>query len=101
VANHRQRLVWSMILRMESGGRATSCSITRAAIRPPFGGLSHVLRYLSRYTHRVAISNRRLVSADVDDSKRRKTGCDVACPSGPWSSGQSWLRSPKSQCSAL
>ena len=51
-ANHWQRLVWSMTLRMESGGRATSRSITRAAIRPPFGGLSHVLRYLSRYTHR-------------------------------------------------
>ena len=32
--------------------------------KPPFGGPSHVLRYLSRYTHRVAISNRRLVAAD-------------------------------------
>jgi len=30
----------------------------------PFGGPEQVLRYLSRYTHRVAISNRRLVSAD-------------------------------------
>jgi hypothetical protein len=28
----------------------------------PFGGPQHVLRYLGRYTHRVAISNRRLVS---------------------------------------
>src|ERR1700681_517587 len=28
----------------------------------PFGGPEHVLRYLGRYTHRVAISNRRLVS---------------------------------------
>src|SRR5712664_1074147 len=27
----------------------------------PFGGPEHVLRYLGRYTHRVAISNRRLV----------------------------------------
>ena len=32
--------------------------------KDPFGGPEQVLRYLSRYTHRVAISNRRLVSAD-------------------------------------
>jgi hypothetical protein len=30
----------------------------------PFGGPEEVLRYLARYTHRVAISNRRLVSLD-------------------------------------
>jgi hypothetical protein len=30
----------------------------------PFGGPKEVLRYLARYTHRVAISNRRLVSLD-------------------------------------
>jgi hypothetical protein len=30
----------------------------------PFGGPAAVLNYLSRYTHRIAISNRRLVSAD-------------------------------------
>jgi hypothetical protein len=30
----------------------------------PFAGPRQVLRYLSRYTHRVAISNRRLISAD-------------------------------------
>ncbi|MGB9431964.1 MAG: transposase, partial [Candidatus Acidiferrum sp.] len=28
----------------------------------PFGGPEHVLRYLGRYTHRVAISNHRLIS---------------------------------------
>ena len=32
--------------------------------REPFGGPQAVLAYLSRYTHRVAISNRRLISAD-------------------------------------
>jgi Zn finger protein HypA/HybF involved in hydrogenase expression len=32
--------------------------------KPPFAGPEAVLTYLSRYTHRVAISNRRLVSAD-------------------------------------
>ena len=30
----------------------------------PFGGPKEVLRYLARYTHRVAISNRRLVALD-------------------------------------
>jgi hypothetical protein len=30
--------------------------------KPPFGGPEQVLRYLGAYTHRVAISNRRLVS---------------------------------------
>jgi len=30
----------------------------------PFGGPEEVLRYLARYTHRVAISNRRLIAGD-------------------------------------
>src|ERR1039457_1776324 len=30
--------------------------------KPPFGGAEHVLKYLARYTHRVAISNHRLVA---------------------------------------
>ena len=30
----------------------------------PFGGPKEVLRYLARYTHRVAISNRRLIALD-------------------------------------
>jgi Putative transposase/Transposase zinc-binding domain len=30
--------------------------------KPPFGGPEHVLQYLARYTHRVAISNHRLLS---------------------------------------
>jgi len=34
--------------------------------KPPFGGPEQVLAYLSRYTHRVAISNSRLVSADAN-----------------------------------
>jgi hypothetical protein len=32
--------------------------------KEPFAGPEQVLRYLSRYTHRIAISNRRLVAAD-------------------------------------
>ena len=35
--------------------------------KPPFGGPQQVLKYLARYTHRVAISNHRLVS--VEDGK--------------------------------
>jgi hypothetical protein len=32
--------------------------------KPPFGGPEAVLAYLARYTHRVAISNRRLIACD-------------------------------------
>ena len=32
--------------------------------KAPFGGPQHVLQYLARYTHRVAISNHRLLSVD-------------------------------------
>jgi len=32
--------------------------------KPPFGGPEQVLKYLARYTHRVAISNQRLLSID-------------------------------------
>jgi len=51
--------------------------------KPPFGGPARVLKYLARYTHRVAISNHRLVSAtdgrvtfryqDYADAHRQKT----------------------------
>lgn len=51
-------------------------------VKPPFGGPEQVLRYLARYTHRVAISNRRLLSMedgrvtfaykDYADSKQSK-----------------------------
>jgi hypothetical protein len=32
--------------------------------KKPFAGAAQVLQYLSRYIHRIAISNRRLISAD-------------------------------------
>ena len=51
--------------------------------KPPFGGPAHVLEYLGRYTHRVAISNRRLLAledgkvsyswTDYRDSQRKVT----------------------------
>ena len=34
--------------------------------KPPFGGAEHVLNYLARYTHRVAISNHRLAAFEND-----------------------------------
>jgi hypothetical protein len=35
--------------------------------KPPFGGPEHVLHYLARYTHRVAISNHRLLSVSASE----------------------------------
>lgn len=35
--------------------------------KPPFGGTEHVLEYLGRYTHRVAIANSRLVEFTGDE----------------------------------
>ena len=35
--------------------------------KPPFGGPEHVLHYLARYTHRVAISNHRLLNVTDQD----------------------------------
>lgn len=34
--------------------------------KPPFGNPEHVLQYLGSYTHRLAISNHRLISVDQD-----------------------------------
>ncbi|MCA8976668.1 MAG: transposase [Planctomycetes bacterium] len=39
--------------------------------KPPFGGPEQVLKYLARYTHRVAIGNRRLLAVDDDGVKFR------------------------------
>jgi Putative transposase len=39
--------------------------------KPPFAGPTQVLEYLSRYTHRVAISNDRLVSVDAGQVRFR------------------------------
>lgn len=39
--------------------------------KPPFGGPEQVLKYLANYTHRVAISNHRLVSMNDDQVRFR------------------------------
>jgi hypothetical protein len=47
----------------------------------PFGGPEQVIRYLGRYTHRVGISNSRLVSMDERGvSFRTKTGVATVAP---------------------
>jgi hypothetical protein len=48
--------------------------------KAPFAGPKQVLRYLSRYTHRVAISNRRLVAADDDGVAFRWKDYRIAGP---------------------
>src|ERR1700732_2318229 len=40
-------------------------------LKPPFGGPQHVLHYLAGYTHRVAISNHRLVTLSSQEFLRR------------------------------
>src|SRR3546814_17455871 len=62
--------------------------------KPPFAGPEAVLAYLSRYTHRVAISNRRLLAFDeagvtmrykdyrrdgADRSDERRVGKECVC----------------------
>jgi hypothetical protein len=49
--------------------------------QPPFGGPEQVLKYLARYTHRVAISNRRLVAMEDDEIPFH--GKDYAHGGGP------------------
>lgn len=44
----------------------------------PFGGPEQVIRYLGQYTHRVAISNRRLVSVDEHAVTFRTRDGDIA-----------------------
>jgi hypothetical protein len=47
----------------------------------PFGGAEQVIRYLGRYTHRVGLSNDRLVSMDDDGiTFRTKNGKGVTLP---------------------
>jgi hypothetical protein len=49
--------------------------------KPPFGGPERVLRYLARYTHRVAISNHRLLR--FEDGRVTFRYRDYADPSAP------------------
>ncbi len=48
--------------------------------KPPFAGPQAVLAYLSRYTHRVAISNRRLIGFDETGVTFRYKDCRREAP---------------------
>lgn len=49
--------------------------------KEPFAGAQHVFKYLGRYTHRVAISNSRLISSDDDGvSFATKDGNSITLP---------------------
>src|SRR5262249_32744664 len=60
--------------------------------KPPFGGPDHVLQYLARYTHRVAISNHRIVS--VTESEVRFRWKDYANHSKKRTNDPRWRRVP-------
>jgi hypothetical protein len=47
----------------------------------PFGGAEHVVRYLGRYTHRIGISNHRIVSLERGEvTFRTKSGKSITLP---------------------
>jgi hypothetical protein len=49
----------------------------------PFGGPKEVLRYLARYTHRVAISNRRLIACGKRPTSKHSKKTDGRVPPRP------------------
>jgi hypothetical protein len=70
----RLRLFNTLASLQAPGAFATALSAARRTewvvyAKPPFGGPKHVLEYLGRYTHRVAISNNRLIDC-VDGQVR-------------------------------
>ena len=70
-AHQRGRLVFSGSLQPLADGNAFERLLNQAVktdwvvyAKPPFGGPQQVLKYLARYTHRVAISNSRIAAFD-------------------------------------
>jgi hypothetical protein len=51
-----------MLFKPKMGGGESTGARWVVYAKPPFGGPQQVLKYLARYTHRVAISNQRLVA---------------------------------------
>ncbi len=64
VSPHSRNSPHSNASSVSSGSSFTKDWVVYA--KPPFGGAEHVLHYLAPYTHRVAISNHRLVSFKDD-----------------------------------
>ncbi|WIY53909.1 transposase [Devosia sp. YIM 151766] len=67
--------------------RTLSVTLQRSAsagwsARPPFAGPEAVLAYFSRYTHRVAISNRRLLRFGRSELTSRYKDYPAAAPTG-------------------
>jgi len=67
-AFHKEELLFPDSLKALEGKRAFGAFLRKlfrqdwvVYAKPPFGGPEHVLHYLARYTHRVAISNHRLI----------------------------------------
>ena len=61
--------------------------------KPPFGGPRQVLRYLARYTHKIAISDHRIVDVDEDDvSFTWKDYREASAPKTMTLSGHEFLR---------
>ena len=52
-------------LRALAGSRCSTASALVLYAKCPFGGPQQVLSYLANYTHRVALSNRRIVAVDA------------------------------------
>ena len=50
---------------MPAGSRSSTPSALVLYAKRPFGGPQQVLSYLANYTHRVALSNRRIVAVDA------------------------------------
>ena len=72
-AYQRKRLGFHGQLESLNGGQAFQRLIDKLRgqewvvfAKPPFGGPEQVLKYLARYTHRVAISNHRLIKLEDD-----------------------------------
>jgi hypothetical protein len=69
----RGKLLSKLQAKLAGGNPKVSSVLQQAAMpdwvvycKPPFAGPEQVLRYLGRYTHRIAISNQRLVSLQND-----------------------------------
>jgi hypothetical protein len=90
IAFDQGKLTFPARLAHLANAQAFTCWLTRlyrkdwvVYAKPPFGGPERVLKYLARYTHRVAISNHRLLSLedgqisfrykDYADDQRHKT----------------------------
>jgi hypothetical protein len=74
-------LAKSPMLRSLSGATAQAEWVVYA--KRPFGGREAVLAYQSRYTHRVAIANSRLIAFDQQGVTKGEQNCPPEIPQKP------------------